>query len=173
MVGERLGRQVELIQHPAGFYIEVTKGWFIHLVPSERALEVDERALNPVNPLDQDPDYLRLCRALAALGGQQAPHELLEWGRFKQRFEFQKGTPSPLEVHEQVRRLGGGGGGPPTPYEPWFQLVVPGPALQGVLLKPQSPWLMLMAGTNSFELIDQAYEVLVSCGARPRTDSDG
>lgn len=106
-VGERLGLRVELIQHPAGFRIEVQERYFCRLVPSERALVLDTYQ-HPQYPLAQQPHYLLLCRALAALGGQQQPIERLEWCRsITQRFEFQKGAPGPLEVHEQLRRLGG------------------------------------------------------------------
>ncbi|WP_044891142.1 hypothetical protein [Myxococcus hansupus] len=172
MVSERLKLRVELIQHPAGFHIEVREKWPIRLVPSAHALEVETHSLDLSKPLEQNPNYMLLCRALVALGGTAGPPELLEWNRFKHRFEFQKGAPSSLEVHEQIRSLGGGDGGLPTPYEPWFELVAPLPVLQGVTLIPEPPWLMLMAGTNSFELVDQTYDVLVSCGARPRTESD-
>ncbi|PTL81573.1 hypothetical protein [Vitiosangium sp. GDMCC 1.1324] len=167
---EKLGCPVSLVEHPAGFHVEVKPRLMISIVPGERVLEVRELIVDPEDPRYEHPAYLRLCRALTELGGKQTPVEPLDRMRFRQRFEFEGNTPAPLEVHEQLLRLGGRDIGPPSPYEPWFELMTTAPDAQTVVLDPQPPWLHMISGYTSAKLYSAVYNLLLSFGARLRPD---
>ena len=167
---EKLGRRVELIEHPGGFDLEIKNRLFINMLPGERVIDICDLTLGPEHPLYEFPAYLLLCRALTELGGKQGAIELLARRRFRQRFEFEGSAPTPLEVHEQLIRLGVTGIGPPTPYEPWFELFTEAPDAQTLLLHPQPPWLHMIAGYDCGELAYGVYDILASFGAKPRPD---
>ena len=148
-VTEMLHRPVELVEH---------------------VLEVRELVLDSDDPRYEHPAYLLLCRALTELGGKQAPVELLARKRFRQRFEFEGSAPAPLEIHEQILRLGGCDIAPPRAYPPWFELFTAAPDSQCVTMDPQPPWLHMIAGHDCRELFGAVYDVLLSFGAKPRPD---